>query len=493
MIKKSQQWFLYLTVFVSGAVVLIIEILGTRIISPFYGATIFVWSSLITVTLGFLALGYYWGGRLVDKKPRVSLVFQVLLAAAGLVVLILKLDQKVLVFTDRYGMKFGPLAASLLLFAPVFLSLGMVTPMVIRLLSKSVKKSGETAGNVFAVSTAGSVLGAVLAGFFLLPKFSLTEIFMGAAGVLGLIALIGLWWGKSNFLSGLIVFLGVVLLVPKLIDSPKNTYRLIDQRQSFFGDIKVVEISNYRCLYVNGSGQTCIDEEGRTDGFFQRFLKKEIVNLGLDKGSRILLLGLGGGGILSLLPEEVGVDIVEIDPEIVKVAKEYFGFEQRQGDNLIIDDARHFLGVAEGGKYDLVLENVALGNSIPAYLLSQESFVEMKRVLKPGGVLWAHVGSHEIEGDNQFNQAVYSTARPVFDYGLALSSQKNQVANLVLYLSDKPIEYGFKGEAKEAKLVADQRLIVTDEKNPLEYWYVTNAISQRENTKPLGKSIFYVK
>jgi len=495
--------FLYMTVFITGLTVLILEILGTRIIGPFYGTTIFVWSSLISVTLGFLALGYWLGGLIADKKNNARVFYSLIFLTAPALFLIMKLHQPILSFTDQFGLKLGPLVAVFLLFSiPLFL-LGTVTPFAIRFRAQAVQSIGSTSGSIFAFSTVGSLCGALLAGFFLIPYFSISSIFISLGWILIFVSVLGLLLFEGYhkhilrlFLLGGII-IAVVLGIPVVtVDSSQNSIEIIDHTQSFFGDIKVVDFrgATYpRCLFVNGSGQTCIDEEGNTDGFFQRLLRDEIKHLNLTEESRVLLLGLGGGGILSILPENVRIDIVEIDPEIVSKARSYFGFKERPGVELILDDARHFLATAKEGQYDLVLENIALGSSIPSHLLTQSAFVDMKKVLTPDGVLFVHLGTHEIKGDNRFNNAVYSTAASLFQNVVAISSQEQETANLVLYLSDKDIPYMFEGERYEAGVIQDDILVITDDKNPLDYFYIKNAFSQRENVQALGGTIFYVQ
>jgi len=114
---KFDKYYLFLTLFITGASILILEILGTRILSPFFGTTLFVWSSLISVTIVFLALGYFLGGKIADKRTEFSLFYTFIFLAAVLIFLIPKFDSLVLVFTDSFGPQLGPLISSLILFS----------------------------------------------------------------------------------------------------------------------------------------------------------------------------------------------------------------------------------------------------------------------------------------------------------------------------------------------------------------------------------------
>ena len=143
-------------------------------------------------------------------------------------------------------------------------------------------------------------------------------------------------------------------------------------------------------------------------------------------------------------------------------------------------------------KYDLILENIALGNGIPSYILSQESFSDMNRLLKEDGILFAHIGSFELEGNNRFNEALYATTASQFKHALVLSSQPDFISHMVLYLSNAPIDANFNNrEAQVFELAYNPELIATDNKNVLDYYFLPSAMYLREATIGLGSDLFY--
>lgn len=182
--KKLQSYFLYFTIFTTGAVILVIEILGTRILAPFYGSTIFVWSSLITITLLSLALGYYFGGKLADKKPNTKTLYWIIFIAGAAILLIPQYNKWILLQTNRFGLKYGPLLAAFFLFAPPLFLLGTVSPFVVRIKTPTLDHLGAIAGNLYAISTFGSLVGGLLAGFYLVPNFSVSSIINSLAFIL---------------------------------------------------------------------------------------------------------------------------------------------------------------------------------------------------------------------------------------------------------------------------------------------------------------------
>ncbi len=176
---------LYGTVTITGAAVMILELLGTRIIGPFYGVSLYVWSSLIAVTLIALALGYFLGGMLADRYPAVRLT-HVILVSAITTVIIPFLSGPVLRATDSFGLRAGAFASALLLFTLPLTALAMVGPYVIKRATRDLSGVGTVAGSVYAISTVGSVAGTLLLGFFLLPMFGTRAIIFSLSLLLGL-------------------------------------------------------------------------------------------------------------------------------------------------------------------------------------------------------------------------------------------------------------------------------------------------------------------
>ncbi|UJO99502.1 MAG: fused MFS/spermidine synthase, partial [Nitrosomonas sp.] len=164
----NQAW-LYCTVFLTGAAVMVIELLGTRLIAPFYGASLYVWTSVISVTLIALALGYFVGGRWADRARKTGLAL--IIALAGLLTLLIPwLTAPVLLATDAMGLRMGVFISTLVLFSPSLIMLGMIGPFAVKLATSSLDGVGAGTGSIYAVSTVGSVIGTLFLGFYLFPQ-----------------------------------------------------------------------------------------------------------------------------------------------------------------------------------------------------------------------------------------------------------------------------------------------------------------------------------
>jgi len=185
--------YLYLSVSISGASVLAIEILGTRIIGPFYGVSLFLWSALIAVTLAALSAGYALGGKWADRNPSLARYGAILIAAGVWIALVPAIRGPVIAAARPLGHRAAMPAASFMLFFPPLAVLGMVSPFALKLRARSLEEVGLSAGDLFAISTLASVAAALLTGFFLIPSIGVTRltaaigIILVATGALGLL------------------------------------------------------------------------------------------------------------------------------------------------------------------------------------------------------------------------------------------------------------------------------------------------------------------
>src|SRR5665648_670250 len=170
---KISKYLLEIVVFVCGAVVMIFELVGSRVLGPYFGTSIFVWTSLIGIILGSLSIGYYLGGKIADKKSSFkSLSLIIFLAAISIGLTVLIKDFWLFVLQNSFtDIRTSSVLASLGLFLPASVFLGMVSPYAVKLKIKNLDTSASTVGNLYAISTTGSIFGTFLAGFYLIPHF----------------------------------------------------------------------------------------------------------------------------------------------------------------------------------------------------------------------------------------------------------------------------------------------------------------------------------
>src|SRR6266699_2567487 len=196
--RNVQGWLLILLVFVAGACSLAVELSASRLLAPYFGTSLFVWSNLIGLILLYLTIGYYLGGRLADRYPRPAVLYALTIMASFLIGLIPLISRPILMWSQSsfasysIGVFYGSLVAVILLFAIPMILLGCVSPFAIRLRIEQLGKSGRTAGQLYAISTAGSILGTFLPVLWLIPSIGTYRTFFTFAVTLLLVSILAL-------------------------------------------------------------------------------------------------------------------------------------------------------------------------------------------------------------------------------------------------------------------------------------------------------------
>ena len=456
--------YLNIVVFISGAAVLAIEILGTRILGPFYGVSLYLWSALITVTLAALSLGYMLGGRWADKVATISRL-SVTVALAGVWLLLIPLlKQPVLLIAEPLGLRFAVLVAAFLLFAPPLIMLGMVGPYAIKLKISNIRNVGRTAGDVYAISTVASVLSALITGFFLIPNIGLGRLTSAIGIILLLVAVFGV---STNFRSRLTIFIVFLILLMSLpaawniIDNRADPKKgLLVVRQSLYAEIRVVDIHDSRHLLIDGGTHTVVDPSN-WNSLFQYVPVMDITKFLFDNPGELLLIGLGGGSIVkNFASEGWSVDAVEIDTVVSEIAFNYFGLKPSEG-NIIHADGRQFLRNHDK-KYDLIIVDAYGSGYIPFHLVTSESFGLIESSLKPGGVVAVNINS--IGWRDKIVNSLAVTMKTHFKEVIALpiAEPPNTIGNLVLLASNRKIDFS-------EDLLERPRDYLHD---PYKHWYI---------------------
>ncbi len=382
---------LFLT-FCEGAAVMIAELTGARMLAPLYGSTLYVWGAVIGVTLLSLALGYWLGGVVSRGQRLIERLCVLLLIAALLIIAMPGLAHWLMLRLDHLPPIPAILIQVSLYMAPALLLLGASPPLVIAALAGRAEESGQMAGTVFAISTIGGILGTFLGGFWLLPEFGLARTAMVAGLALGFMPL-SILLMRRRWPALAAPVLAALLLWPSTPEPLKPGVTVVYQSEGLLGQIKVVDVParlpaglpprTDRILFVNRMAQTWVNRETGTSMWGYVNYLRTIGSL-LPEGSRVLLLGLGGG-IVARDMQRLGhvVDSVELDVRIVDVAQRHFGLAPN-GD-IRVDDGRHYLR-STSRRYDLIILDVYQAEIPPGHMLTLEAFSEMRRVLNPGGV-----------------------------------------------------------------------------------------------------------
>ncbi|MDR7523626.1 MAG: fused MFS/spermidine synthase [Armatimonadota bacterium] len=414
---------LRIVVFGSGAVLMGLEIVGSRVIAPFFGSSVFVWGALISIFLGALSLGYYLGGTAADRWPR-SGVLAALLSAAGVAIIALNVASRpVLLAFDAWdlGPRLSPLLSSIVLFAVPSVLMGMTSPFAIKLVAQDLATVGATAGVLYALSTAGSIFGTIATAFFLIPALGVRAILLLLGGTL--LALAGLLVAGTGRVLRPARTAATAAALVALAALPGGAgpirlpvQRVIYEKDSAYHQISVLEDGFNRYLRFNRSFQGGMVLR---DPYESPFLYTSYAHLALvfhPGPRRVLMIGLGSGTIPKRFTRDypdVVVDSVELDPAVVDVARRFFEVKDHPRHRIVVQDGRVYLRRTDA-KYDLIILDAYFAEGIPFHLATREFLEVVRDRLHPGGVVVSNIIG-ALEGPNsRLYRALHKTYGAVF-------------------------------------------------------------------------------
>lgn len=384
---------LYLVAFIAGAVGMALEIVGSRVMAPAFGSGVNVWSSLISVFLLGWALGSYIGGAIADRYPKPHFLMLLTSLAAPTIAFVHSFGRNICMWiSDGYvAGQLGPLLSAFLLFMLPCLFFGMVSPYVIRLLTISPEFAGRIAGRVYAVSTAGSLVGTLSAGFVLIPLMPVSQI-------LKLLAIAMLIAAPFAALHDLLQRRSIKLRLPIAIAAllcliSTAPCKILYEKDSAYHHIIVEQVGSVRILRFGATYQSAIDLSDPDKTVFpytDYFHLSLIFNPNIK---RVLMVGLGGGTVPMRFwrdYQDMEIDVVEIDPDVKDVAIKFFGFKEDKRLKVFIEDGRLFLR-RSNTRYDLIMMDAytatKYGLSVPFHLATKEFFELARSRLSDNGIL----------------------------------------------------------------------------------------------------------
>lgn len=416
---------LELTAFVAGASIMAIEIVASRILAPFLGNSIVVWSSLIGVILAALSYGYLKGGALADRDPSLSQLSAIMVSSALLTTFIAVGKNVCLAMASRIpDIRVAAIVAELLLFAPVSFTLAMASPYVVRLKLKDVGATGATVGRLYAISTIGSIVGTFGAGFYLLALVGSTSILFCIAAMLLICSI--LLSARSHLMHKIAAVLIISLSVYRAprTSAPFVAGKIVYEADSHYNHCLVYEANDrvtnrpIRSLVIDRYGRQSSIFTDKNDDLVLEYLKYfRMADHFHPKPARSLLLGGGGFTyVADYFRRNPGqeLDVVELDPALVEIARRFFELKPEPGLRIFTEDARVFLNRCRR-KYDIVyIDTFNSAVIVPHYMATVETARLVYDALAPDGVVMLNVIS-AIEGERgQFLRAELATYRAVF-------------------------------------------------------------------------------
>jgi predicted membrane-bound spermidine synthase len=393
---------IYIVAFVTGAIVMSFEMLGSRYLNPYFGSGIYTWAALISTVLIALMAGYFLGGALADRTASPTVLALTVIVGSLYLLALPSFAQAVLelVLAGIDDIRVGSLASSLaLMFFPVTL-LGMYSPFAIRLLLRSAQRSGRVSGAVYGISTAGAIVGTLGTTFVLIPTIGSRAITL-TLGALGLIAGLGLLALARRRAGAVLVIIALASPTAGRADNPIDESIRAGMLERGDGRLAHIE-TQYNDVFITKRGHQLVmsfQVQGwdytesvsnllDPDDLPLRYAQvMTIATVYAEAPRKILMLGLGGGSISTYLGRfmpEAAITTVEIDPGVISAAKSYFGLRETERMRYRAGDGRVFL-TRSNELYDLILLDAYRGGYVPFHLLTREFYTLVKQRLAPGG------------------------------------------------------------------------------------------------------------
>ncbi len=487
------KYFANFFVFTTGAVIMAIELTASRLLAPYFGTSIFVWGNIIGVVMIALALGYWWGGKLADKKPRIQVLSSLIFICAIFLTLLpiffkplVKMVISILEFPSLFVFAFICFWVVIFILALPLIILGMSSPFVIRIMNKDVKDTGKVAGQIFAWATIGSIFGVFLSTFITVPFLGSMETILISAAVL--ILLSGLTLPSKYKLLSLLVILPVIVYIFFANKPLTDNENLVFEKETPYQYVRVVDKEGWRYLLFNeGSGIQSYIKLNRphflTDNsYYDYFNFLPYINHQEDYKKDFLIIGGGGGTaakqLVSFWQPKINIDFVEIDKTVIEAAQQYFDMNEKEI-NVINQDGRFFLEKTEK-KYDyLIVDAYSNQLFIPFHVTTDEFFHLTKSKLNQRGVLSININAdgHQSELLQKMEQTVKKNFKNV--YVLPMDNSYN----FLVFASDVDLDFEFELDEIDKDLHAyaknfanieeishwQKDMILTDNRAPIEF------------------------
>ena len=488
---NPHKYILEITVFACGAIVMIFELVGSRVLGPYFGTSLFVWTSLIGIILGSLSIGYYWGGKIADRKASFSRLSLIIFLAAILMIITTLSKDSILYFFSKYFVPdSGLILVSLILFSPISILLGMVSPYAVKLKLNNLDTSGSTIGNLSAISTLGSIIGTFLSGFYLIPKFGTNKLLIILSALLILVSI--LVFSKRLLkikLSALVISIFILISIGSFnyafgkdnfldVDTAYNRIWIYDRIDKDTNKpVKTMGINN------ENHSSMFLDSDELVNEYTKYYHLAKHFNPDFEKA-----LIFGGAGYS--FPKDfllkyplATIDVVEIDPKVTDLAKKYFNLKENPRLSIYHEDGRVFLNETQE-KYDVIFGDAFSSRySIPYQLTTKEVVQKKFDILNNDGVVVLNIIS-TIDGEKgKFLRAEYATYKSVFPqvylFPVTVKNNGFYIQNIILV--------ALKSEEKPAFMSEDLQLneylkhlwtreikmdvpVLTDDYAPVDYY-----------------------
>ena len=451
-----KKYLLEITTFIAVATGMIIELVASRILSPYLGNSNLIWTCIIGMMLAFMSIGYFIGGKISDKHPKRNLLSLFLLDSATFISLIPMIEIYAIEPISKTNLNLPLLAiiCSTITFGIPSMFLATASPFAVKLKDKDLEEIGGVSGRMSALSTIGSIVGTFLAGFVLIPKLGVKNIILLVVIVLVILSYL-IYEDKDikytiKIIATLVILVSLVLVGKKMF-LQKHEDIILDT-DSEYSRIWIKKFTNnsgkeYNTLEVDKGYESIASGEKKLTADYLKYY--DLFNYYQENTENVLMIGGAAYTYPSYFLEQYKdkkIDVVEIDSKMTELAEKYFDLNtQNENLNIYHEDGRRYINTTQN-KYDCILIDAFKGLNVPFQLTTEEALIQAKRNLNENGIVITNIIS-ALDGKNaNFIKYEYATYKKVFKDVKIFKVQNgmfndDELQNLILV--------GFKGNVIE--------------------------------------------
>lgn len=449
--------FVYMTAFFCGMSIMAVELSATRLLAPYFGTSMIVWTIVIGLIMISLSLGNVLGGRAADKYKNGDKLFSFIWIASIWIAIIPLVGKYIIVLSVVVLMWIlpnnllvaGSIFSCLVVFSFPLVILGMASPYLVKLGVNDMENNGRTTGEIYAISTIGSIIGTFIPTFVTIPTIGTSKTFLVFALIINLLCLYYFVTKRTRLVRSAV---SAVLIACVMFTPLNNSYafwkKSVLEDESLYNYLQVSEDSESVILSTNVAFgvQSLYKKDHKLSGYYYEYgLMAPLFMKSADfqKRQNVLILGLGTGTYAKLCKSyfpNSSIDGVEIDQKIVDLSKKYFDLTDQEA-NIFVNDGRTFLMGKDVKKYDLIMVDAYHDITIPFHMSTKEFFSQVNDHLNKNGILLMNINmrsNKNTEINDYLTQTVKSCMKSVYTFNV-----KNTTNTLVIASDDENCKQNF--------------------------------------------------
>ena len=480
--------------FITEAICMILELVASRVLSPVFGNSNIVWTSVIGIILFSSSIGNYLGGKIADKHDNKDLLEIIYLISGVLVIMIPFTKNTILeIFSYISSIKIGAVLATSVLFLPSSIVLGMIIPIILKIKLIDIDTVGNVSGRIYSISTIGGIFGTFLGGFILVPNMGVISLTFLLSAILFILSIISNKFEKKFSFSLFFSIFCLLFILIYMIYNNNIEKKILSNKigisysiDTEYGNATMTnrELNGepVRMLSIDGGFEsgTFLEKDKRNELVFDYLKKYDLMFKSDNQIENIAMIGGAGYCYPKYVIShysKINMDVIEIDDKITEIAKKYYYLDDALNEynkkserlKLINEDGRIYFNKNEK-KYDAILNDAFSGLVPVRSLTTLENINNIKNSLKEGGLYLNNIIG-AIDGENsRFIKAEVNTIGKIFNNVYVIpvvTKDENTTQNFMVIATDKEVK--FDEDITVDLKISDDEIVFTDDYCPTEY------------------------